>query len=200
MLSLSTPEYAVRRMVSAISSAIESSVFLNSSKPIGSRSSRASGHGSDLHHDVARGVELRAGARRHHAGRVVLLDHRGALAAAWRDRRGRGSASRASRACGPKYTRRTDGAGEAPRRAVDPDRSGPRARDRRDPLADHAQAHDLDRLVGAGAMAVGPLVLLAERLARAASGSRPSAPARSARTTGPGSAVGRARDAHRGRR
>ena len=38
MLSLSTPEYAVRRMVRAISSAMDSSVFLNSSKPIGSES------------------------------------------------------------------------------------------------------------------------------------------------------------------
>ncbi len=37
MLSLSTPEYAVRSIVSAISSAIDSSVFLNSSNPIGSR-------------------------------------------------------------------------------------------------------------------------------------------------------------------
>ena len=41
MLSLSTPEYAVRRMVRAISSAIDRSVFLNSSKPIGSRSAVA---------------------------------------------------------------------------------------------------------------------------------------------------------------
>ncbi len=36
MLSLSTPEYVVRKMVSAISSAIENSAFLNSSSRIGS--------------------------------------------------------------------------------------------------------------------------------------------------------------------
>src|SRR5947208_1975709 len=36
MLSLSTPEYAVLKIVRAISSAMDSSVFLNSSKPIGS--------------------------------------------------------------------------------------------------------------------------------------------------------------------
>src|SRR5574341_132537 len=37
MLSLSTPEYVVRNTVSAISSAIEKTAFLNSSKAIGSR-------------------------------------------------------------------------------------------------------------------------------------------------------------------
>src|SRR5690242_20602834 len=37
MMSLSTPEYAVRRIVSAISSARENAAFLKSSKVIGSR-------------------------------------------------------------------------------------------------------------------------------------------------------------------
>ena len=38
------------------------------------------GHRSDLHHDVARDVEPRPGARRHYARRVVLLDDRRTLA------------------------------------------------------------------------------------------------------------------------
>ena len=41
MLSFRTPEYAVRRMVRAISSAIDNIVFLNSSNPIGSESREA---------------------------------------------------------------------------------------------------------------------------------------------------------------
>src|ERR1041384_5029829 len=87
MLSLSTPEYAVRRMVRAISSAIDKSVFLNSSKPMGSRGlvvmvglSRdpRSDLPGQLDDDVAGGVERRSRARRHHARRVVLLHDAGA--------------------------------------------------------------------------------------------------------------------------
>src|SRR5215831_12341792 len=85
MLSLSTPEYAVRRMVSAISSAIESSVFLNSSNPIGSRGMSIAAFSSsdlspELDGDVAVSVERGPGPRRHHAGGVVLLDDAGTLA------------------------------------------------------------------------------------------------------------------------
>src|SRR5215470_10638826 len=85
MLSLSTPEYAVRRMVSAISSAIESSVFLNSSKPIGSRGMSMSAFSSsdlsrELDGDVAVDVEPGPRAGRHHASGVVLLDDARALA------------------------------------------------------------------------------------------------------------------------
>src|SRR5262245_12243231 len=100
MLSLSTPEYAVRRIVKAISSAIDSSVFLNSSKPMGSRgllivhlsrmrsSRRGVGsarcgraHRSDLlsqlDDDVAGCVEGRSRAGGNHAGRIVLLHDAG---------------------------------------------------------------------------------------------------------------------------
>src|SRR5438128_5165340 len=75
MLSRSTPEYAVRRMVSAISSAIDSSVLRNSSKAMGSRvlSIRSPLLPGQLDHDVAVGVEGGPGARRHHAGGIVLL-------------------------------------------------------------------------------------------------------------------------------
>src|SRR5918999_4864890 len=74
MLSRRTPEYAVRRMVSAISSAIDSSVLRKSSKPIGSEA--MSDHlplWRKIDDDVAMGVERRARARGDHARRVVLL-------------------------------------------------------------------------------------------------------------------------------
>src|SRR5438105_3651744 len=74
MLSRSTPEYAVRRMVSAISSAIDRSVLRKSSKPIGSDA--MSDHLPvqwKIDDDVAMHVERRACGRRHDAGRVVLL-------------------------------------------------------------------------------------------------------------------------------
>src|SRR5215813_7830910 len=85
MLSLRTPEYAVRRMVSAISPAIESSVFLNSSNPIGSRglsivTASSSDLPPELDGDVAVGVERGPRAGRHHAGGIVLLDDARALA------------------------------------------------------------------------------------------------------------------------
>src|SRR5512144_2103155 len=69
-------------MVRAISSAIESSVFLKSSNPMGSRGfsmvtpspARASDLRPQLDGDVAVGVQRRPRTGWHHAGRVVLLD------------------------------------------------------------------------------------------------------------------------------
>ena len=97
MLSLSTPEYAVRRMVSAISSAIDSSVLRKSSNPMGSRSRRQFPYcavmhhawlptpcSSEVDHDVAVRVERGARARRDHARRVVFLDDARAHVAARR--------------------------------------------------------------------------------------------------------------------
>src|SRR5438128_1766098 len=97
MLSRRTPEYAVRRMVSAISSAIDSSVLRNSSNAIE----------SEVH------------------------------------------AARAARAARP--------------RAIDAKLVG-NARPVGNALADHPQAHDLDRLLGARAMPVRPFVLTPEGL------------------------------------
>src|SRR5687768_5335928 len=75
MLSRRTPEYAVRRMVSAISSAIDSSVLRKSSKPIGSDAmSDHLAFTRQVDDDVAVRVERRTGAGWDHAGRVVLLD------------------------------------------------------------------------------------------------------------------------------
>src|SRR5690242_16511613 len=81
MLSLSTPEYAVRRIVRAISSAIERSVFLKSSNPIGSRRRSIvmgppvrSDLSPQVDRDVAVCVEPGVRAGWHDARRVVLLD------------------------------------------------------------------------------------------------------------------------------
>src|SRR5690242_5543911 len=74
MLSRRTPEYAVLNIVSAISSAMESSVLRKSSKPIGSDA--MSDHlpfTRQVDDDVAVRVERRACGRWDHAGRVVLL-------------------------------------------------------------------------------------------------------------------------------
>src|SRR5207249_1750838 len=72
MLSLSTPEYAVRRMVRAISSAIDRSVLLNSSKPIGSRTAAASpGDPEPFRHPRPVGQALRADACAHDLDRLA---------------------------------------------------------------------------------------------------------------------------------
>src|SRR5688572_26036344 len=141
MLSRSTPEYAVRRMVSAISSAMDSSVLRKSSKPMGSRGVSISDHLpflGKLDDDVAVDVERRARTGRDHGGRVVLFDdHR-------------------------PFPRRDEV------RAVDDGRLAPAevgaARTVRDPEADDTEADDLDRLVLPRAVTVGPLMLAAERL------------------------------------
>src|SRR6266545_1775946 len=73
MLSRSTPEYAVRRMVRAISSAIDSNVLRKSSKPIGSEAMSDHLYVEKVDHDIAMRVERCARARRDDAGRVVLL-------------------------------------------------------------------------------------------------------------------------------
>ena len=207
MLSLSTPEYAVRKMVSAISSAMESKVFLNSSKAMGSRgvvmpaaSWRRSPVGArgcrdrcrigrEVDDDVAPGVQGRPCSRGHHAGGVVLLDDERAGAPGARDRRARGSASQ-PRVLGAEvdapasHRRRPLWRGRAPgARAPAGDRECPRH---------HAEAHELDGLVRPGAMAVGALVLAPEGGLDAGNG-RPArrsrqGRARSARRTAPGSA------------
>src|SRR5262245_26119360 len=169
MLSFSTPESAVRSTVSAISSAIDSSVFLNSSKPIGSRGVLMvmspsqvcrSNLPAQLDRDVAVWVQHRARARRNHARGVVLLDDARASA-----RRGQ-TGTVEDRCLAPAETRSEIHA--APRRVatarpVDADRLR-NARPIRNSLSDHAKTDDLDGLVRPGAVAVGPLVLLAERL------------------------------------
>ena len=172
MMSLSTPEYAVRKMVRAISSAMENSVFLNSSKAMGSESRVVIA--SDLDHDVAVAVEARPGVRRHHAGRVVLLDDAGPVSRRREIAAAPGWASRASRARG-----RSRRAGSPSRRPAPLGLPGRRARGDRGCLEatrgtrgalgnalgrPRRQAHDLDRLVGACPVAVGALVLAAERL------------------------------------
>src|SRR6188474_592266 len=143
MLSRSTPEYAVRRMVSAISSAIESSVLRKSSKPIGSRIRSI----SQFDHDISVRVERGTRSRRDHARRVVFLDDRGAFA-------GRGEIGAVDdwRLAPAELGTEVDAprsAGPAGPRAVHAERVR-HARPVGDAEADHAEAHDLDGLVGSG--------------------------------------------------
>src|SRR5581483_6346096 len=162
MLSRRTPEYAVRRMVSAISSAIDSSVLRKSSKPIGSDAmSDHLAFTRQVDDDVAVGVERRARARRDHAGRVVLLHDARPLAR--RDEIGPiddrrltpaelGTEVHAALPAGPPGTGAVHAQGVRNARAVG------------DAEADHAQAHDVHGLVDSRTMAVRPLVLAPERL------------------------------------
>src|SRR5712664_2778498 len=162
MLSRSTPEYAVRRMVSAISSAIDSSVLRKSSKPIGSDA--MSDHlplERKVDDDVAMGVERRARARGDQAGGVVLLHDARALARGHEigpvDDRGLAPAELAAEvdaAC----------AAGAPGPGAVHAQGVRNARAIRDAETDHAQAHDLHGLVGSRAMPVRALVLAPERL------------------------------------
>src|SRR5439155_21559504 len=98
------------------------------------------GHRSDLHHDVARGVEPRPGARRHYARRVVLLDDRRTLA-----RRGEIAAGQDGRR-DPALARTEVHAARATDRARAPTdlHALGNARAVAQPLADDAQAYDLD--------------------------------------------------------
>src|SRR5687767_6693565 len=162
MLSRRTPEYAVRRMVSAISSAIESSVLRKSSKPIGSDG--MSDHlpfARQVDDDVTVRVERRAGARWDHAGRVVLLHDARPLARRRQigpvEDRGLapaevGAEVDAPLAAGAPGTRTVHPQGVRDARAIG------------DAEADHTQAHDLHGLVDSCTMTVRPLVLAPERL------------------------------------
>ena len=120
---------------------------------------------SQLDGDVAVAVEDRARAGRHHARGVVLLDDARALA-----RRGEVGAVEDRRLAPAEHGPEVHAARRriAAPRAVDADPLG-NARTIGDALGHHAKADDLDRLVGPGTVAVGPLVLLAEGLARAVS-------------------------------
>src|SRR5919108_1113394 len=162
MLSRRTPEYAVRRMVSAISSAIDSSVLRKSSKPIGSDG--MSDHlpfTRQVDDDVAVRVERRACARWDHAGRVVLLHDARPLAGRHQigpvDDRSLapaeiGAEVDAALAAGAPGTGAVHPQGIRDARAIG------------DAEADHAQAHDLHGLVDSRTMAIRPLVLSTERL------------------------------------
>src|SRR5215470_12634171 len=110
-------------------------------------------------HDIATGIEAGGGARRHDAGRVVFLDDERAAPLAGQIR--------------PTHDRRLEPAGVAEigaprRRRLRLGATGLQALgDRRalaQALADDLDRHQLDRLVLARAMAIGLLVLLAERL------------------------------------
>src|SRR5687767_13045462 len=162
MLSRRTPEYAVRRMVSAISSAIDSSVLRKSSKPIGSDAmSDHLAFTRQVDDDVAVRVERRTGAGWDHAGRVVLLDDARPLARRRQigpvDDRGLapaelGAEVHAALAAGAPGTRAVHAQGVGDARPI------------RDAEADHTQAHDLHGLVDSRTMAVRPFVLAPERL------------------------------------
>src|SRR5689334_23512582 len=162
MLSRRTPEYAVLNIVSAISSAIDSSVLRNSSKPIGSDA--ISDHLSftrQVDDDVAVRVERRPCARRDHARRVVLLHDARPLARRRQigpvDDRGLapaevGAEEHAALAAGASRTGAVHAQSVRDARAIG------------DAEADDAQAHDLHGLVDARTMTVRPLVLAPERL------------------------------------
>src|SRR5438128_397522 len=151
MLSRRTPEYAVRRMVSAISSAIESSVLRKSSNAMGSRGACMSDLLSQLDGDVAVGVERSVGARRDHTRRVVLLDDARTLA-----RRGEVSPVDDRRLAPAELGTEVDAprsAGAAGPGAVEAQRVR-YPRPIRDAEADDAQADDLDGLVVTGLVSV----------------------------------------------
>src|SRR5205823_12088899 len=101
----------------------------------------------------------RPGARRHYARRVVLLDDRRTLA-----RRGEIAAGQDGRH-DPALARTEVHAARAPDRARAPTdlHALGNARAVAQPLADDAQAYDLDRLVGARPVSVRALVLARER-------------------------------------
>src|SRR5882724_13343074 len=162
MLSRSTPEYAVRRMVRAISSAIDSSVLRKSSKPIGSAAmSDPLFFGWKVDDDVAMRVERGARPRRDHAGRIVLLHDARPLPRRHEigpiDDRGLAPAELGAEIDGPR-------AAGAPGPDAIHMQGVRNARAIRDAEADHAQAHDLHGLLGSRAVAVRPLVLAPERL------------------------------------
>src|SRR5262249_46609821 len=199
MLSRSTPEYAVRRIVSAISSAIDSKVLRKSSKPMGSEA--MSDHlpvWRKVDDDVAMCIERRARVGRHHAGRIVLLHDEWSLARRLKVRpvgdRGVAPAEIGAEVHAPAP------AGTAGPGAIDA-QCVRHARAVGDAEPDHAKAHDLHRLVLAGAVAVRALVLPSECLIDAVEQRRVERPARH----GHGelerlplvAAVGRATDADR---
>ena len=111
-------------------------------------------------HDVAGGVALGRGAGRDDAGRVVFLDDQRPAAAGGEigaAQRPAFPASRARRRNRPGASVRATGSGRLDRDALRHAAALAQAR------ADELDRHQLDRLVGAGAMAVGPLVLLGRR-------------------------------------
>src|SRR5437764_12822123 len=168
MLSRRTPEYAVRRMVSAISSAIESSVLRKSSNAMGSRTmefpllaacvgGKCMTRGCanpppipnlffimQLDDDVAVRVQRGVRAGRDHARRIVFLDDAGPFA--WR-REIRPVDDR--RLAPPELGTEIDAplpAGATGPRAIDV-QGFRNPRPIREAEADDAQAHDLDGLV-----------------------------------------------------
>src|SRR5262249_39192021 len=136
--------------------------------------------GRQLDDDVAMPVQRGPRARRHHARGIVLFDDaRTNYAPLTLPRPGRSERPRVTRGAprqqisaiddarlAPAETRaqghEARPAGAARARAIDAQRVG-HARPVGNALTDDAPAHDLDRFFGAGAMAVRPLVLAAER-------------------------------------
>src|SRR5262249_40725246 len=156
MTSFSTPEYAVRKIVSAISSAIENSVFLKSSKAMGSWPFVVMASSRDLDHDVAVRIQPRGRGRRNHARRVVFLHDRrtgdGLHQITARQDRCVAPAVLLSKVDGPARGRASG------RGAVDDDALG-HARSIGHAVRDETQAHEVDGLVSARAVPVHTLVL-----------------------------------------
>src|SRR5262245_932716 len=156
MLSLSTPEYAVLKMVSAISSAMDRSVFLNSSKPMGSEIRVAIAQTSITMLPLASSAALAPGGTMHVASysSTIAGPSRGVTRSPRQNRRHDPAVAR------PEV--HASSAAECAGASADLHalrNSRPVAQ----PLADDAQAHDLDRLVGARAVPVRALVLARER-------------------------------------
>ena len=140
-------------MVRAISSAMDSSVFLNSSKPMGSESRVATAQTS-----ITMLPESSSRARAP-GGTTHVASYSSTIAGPCARRREIGAGE--DRRHDPAVARTEVHAPRAPERARGPAdlHALGNARPVAQSLADDAQAHDLDRLVGAGAMPVGALVL-----------------------------------------